>query len=167
MPKEIYCGIKKVPKGKRLGTMKECAEKGQISYYGLKKVDPKLIESIQKGAEKKESRDKLAINMVRLRGRVSKLKKDILGTKNQKEKEKLKKELEKAEKELAEVAAKFKKMESQKKQSRTKRSRRGSKKSKTSSKRKSRSQKRSKKRSRRGSKRGSRKGSKKRRSSKK
>ena len=151
MPKEIYCGAKKVPKGKRLGSMKECAEKGQISYWGLKKIDPKLIESIQKGVEKKESRDKLAIKMVGLIGRVNKLKKDIQGTKNSKEKTKLQKDLEKTEKELAEVRSKFKKIESQRKSSRPKK--RSSK--KRSSKRRSRRSKKksSKRRSRKGSKR--------------
>ena len=30
---DIYCGINKTPKGQRLGTMKECAEKGQIRRF--------------------------------------------------------------------------------------------------------------------------------------
>jgi hypothetical protein len=34
---DIYCSIGKVPSGKRLGSMKECAELGQIRYYGIKK----------------------------------------------------------------------------------------------------------------------------------
>ena len=45
---EPYCGIKKPPKGYRRGNMKECAEKGKISYFGLKKVDPKIIEAVRK-----------------------------------------------------------------------------------------------------------------------
>ena len=41
---EIFCGIGKVPAKSRLGSMKECAEKKQIRYYGVKKVDPKILE---------------------------------------------------------------------------------------------------------------------------
>ena len=39
---KIYCGIGKVPKGSKRGSMKECVESGQIRYYGIKKIDPKL-----------------------------------------------------------------------------------------------------------------------------
>ena len=44
MSDEIYCGIGKVPKGKRLGTMKECVEANQVRLYGIYKVDKKLLE---------------------------------------------------------------------------------------------------------------------------
>lgn len=44
---KIYCGINKIPKGHKRGNMKECAEKGQIRYYGIKKVDQKMVELAQ------------------------------------------------------------------------------------------------------------------------
>lgn len=37
---EIYCGAKKVPKGKREGTKEECIKKSQIRRYGLSLVNP-------------------------------------------------------------------------------------------------------------------------------
>lgn len=163
MPKKIYCGIGKVPKNSQLGSMKECAEKGAVRYWGLKKVDPKLIEAMKRKSSKKESRDKLAIKMVGLRGRVNKLKKDISGTKDKKQKAELEKKLEQAEKDLSVAIKNFKKADAERKQSR---SRKGSKRSSRKSSRKSRS------RSRRQSKRSlrrrtSRKSSKKRSSRKK
>ena len=36
---EPYCGVGKMPKGYRRGTMRECVDMKQIRYYGLKKVD--------------------------------------------------------------------------------------------------------------------------------
>lgn len=95
--KDIYCGIGPVTKGRRTGTMKECAEKKQIRQYGLKKIDPKLLKHAEKSIIKgNESRDKLAVKMVGLRARVKKLKDS--GTK---------KELEKAEDELFKIQEKF------------------------------------------------------------
>ena len=44
----IHCGITKPKKGKRLGTMEECAKKKQVRLFGLNKIDPKIIDSIQK-----------------------------------------------------------------------------------------------------------------------
>ena len=41
---DVFCGIGKVPPKAKLGSMKECAEKKQIRYYGVKKVDPKILE---------------------------------------------------------------------------------------------------------------------------
>ena len=37
----IYCDLGEVPKGKKRGSMKECAESGKISYWGEKKADKK------------------------------------------------------------------------------------------------------------------------------
>lgn len=44
----IYCGIDKIPKGKKIGSMKQCAEKNQIRYWGLNKVDKTLAEAVRK-----------------------------------------------------------------------------------------------------------------------
>ena len=41
---KIYCGSGKLPKGYRLGSMKECLDKGKVNLYGLYKIDPKLIK---------------------------------------------------------------------------------------------------------------------------
>jgi len=38
-----YCGIKKIPKGRKRGTMAECAELGKVMYYGVEKIDPAVL----------------------------------------------------------------------------------------------------------------------------
>lgn len=38
-----YCGIKKVPKGRKRGTVKECKEAKQIRYYGLTNADVEIL----------------------------------------------------------------------------------------------------------------------------
>lgn len=154
-PKKIYCSIGPVPKSQKLGSMKECAEKKQIRYYGIKKIDPKLLESISRGSKGKETRDKLAIKMIGLRGRVGRITKDIASEKDKTKKEKLVLDLAKAKSEFAEVSAKFSKADKER------RSRGGSK--RRSKKRSNRVSRRSGKKSRGGSrKRSSKKGSKKR-----
>jgi hypothetical protein len=154
-PKKVYCSVGTIPKGQRLGTMKECADLKQIRYYGVKKIDPKLLEAIKKNSVKKESRDKLAIDMARLRGRVSGISKKISGEKDKDKKAKLQEDLEKAKNELAIAIKKFKQADDARVKTKGG-SRKGSMKSKSGSRSKSRSRSR---RSRGGSRRKSRKGS--------
>lgn len=45
-----YCGIGKIPKGKKRGTAKECIKANQIRYYGLEKID---MDAINKAKKKK------------------------------------------------------------------------------------------------------------------
>ena len=46
---EPYCGIKDpLPKNKRLGTMDECYTIGEVRYYGLNKIDSRIIENKKK-----------------------------------------------------------------------------------------------------------------------
>lgn len=48
---KIYCGIAddaNIPKGKKRGNMKECAEKGQVAYWGKLKTDSVQIKIAQK-----------------------------------------------------------------------------------------------------------------------
>ncbi len=46
---EPYCGIKDpLPKNKRLGTMDECYTVGEVRYYGLNKIDSRIIENKKK-----------------------------------------------------------------------------------------------------------------------
>lgn len=42
--KEPFCGIGAVPEGKRRATPKECIDKGQVRYYGIVGIDPKLFK---------------------------------------------------------------------------------------------------------------------------
>ncbi len=95
---DIYTGIRAVPKGKRQGTMKECAELGRISYYGKYKTDPKYIELMlnPKSKEKKMSRDKIFAKLVSARSKVRKIREEITHGKDKTKKEKAEKDLKPA-----------------------------------------------------------------------
>lgn len=73
--KNIYCGIGKVPTDKIRGTAKECIVTNQVRYYGIKKIDIKLIENKDLMNPDKELK-KLRKMEVILRGMANKLKKD-------------------------------------------------------------------------------------------
>ena len=101
MSDDIYCGIGKPPKGKKIGSMKECAEMGQVRYYGIKKVDKKLIDNILNEKKRKSSsagkldakKQTLFESFVVLKAKIKKLEALIGATKDKKEKVKLEKEL--------------------------------------------------------------------------
>lgn len=54
---KIHCAIGDVPNGKRRGTQKECLDKGQVRYYGIKHIDKSLIKP--KTGKKEKSKDEL------------------------------------------------------------------------------------------------------------
>jgi hypothetical protein len=106
MSSDIYCGIKKVPKNKKLGSMKECAEKGQVSYWGLKKIDTKILENTK--SVKKMSLDKTRTNKIKLDTRLKKLTKDLDVAKDKEKKSTLKKEITKTKKDLEKATKEYK-----------------------------------------------------------
>ena len=71
---KAYCGIKKVPKGRRLGTMKDCAKSSQIRYWGINKVDKQILSKQKK---KPIKRVKLSDKKVQPSSKIKALKKDI------------------------------------------------------------------------------------------
>jgi len=155
MPKQVVCGIGKVGKNQKLGSMKECAEKKQIRYWGVNKVDPKILELAKKGSRKGDTRLSVLKQMMGLRGKISKIQKQLKTEKDKKEKDKLEKEKAKFEAELNVVVKKFDKIEKEKgKKGGSRKSSRGSRKGSRRSSRKG-----SRRTSRKGSKRTSRKGS--------
>lgn len=101
MVSKAYCGIGKVPKNKKRGSMKECAEQGQIRYYGLKKIDKRLAENAAKLKKLKDIAPekinqkimKLTIEYATLLGKIRGVKTKIEGEKDKKKKEKLNKEV--------------------------------------------------------------------------
>jgi hypothetical protein len=107
---DIYTGIREVPKGKRQGTMKECAELGRISYFGKYKTDPRLIELMlnPKLKEKKMSRDKIFGKLVASRSKVRKLKEAVTHEKNKTKKAQAEKDLKSALIELEKWTKEFK-----------------------------------------------------------
>lgn len=44
MSDNIFCGVNRIPKGKQLGTARQCANKKQIRYYGLVKVEKDILK---------------------------------------------------------------------------------------------------------------------------
>lgn len=41
----MYCGVKNPPKGRERGTPEYCAERNQVRYYGIKKINKKLVRT--------------------------------------------------------------------------------------------------------------------------
>ena len=106
--KSVFCGISQpIPKTHRLGSMKECLDLKQVRYYGLKKIDSKLADSIN---IKKETKNELMIKMAGLRGKLTKLKRDNDNSKNFDEKTKIIAEYEKIRKEILSLNEKIQKM---------------------------------------------------------
>ena len=103
---DIYCGAKKVPKNKKLGSMVECAEKGQVSYWGIKKIDNRVLENTQ--GQKKVSLDKARTNKIKLDTRLKKMLKDLEVAKDKEKKQSLKKDIEKTKKELEKAIKEYK-----------------------------------------------------------
>lgn len=141
---DIYCGVGKVPKGKKVGSMIQCAEKKQIRYYGIKKIDQRIIDNIVLHNNKNsDRRQKIISKMMKTSGKIKKLERKIMAEKDVESKNKLKKELTTLKEQLSETRKELKVIEDKRKLSRSKKS------SKKSSRKSSkRSLKRSKKSSR-------------------
>jgi hypothetical protein len=104
---KVFCGITQpIPKGYRLGSMTECLEKKQIRYYGLKKIDNKLADSLNK----KDSKKDIMLKVAGLRGKLSKLKKDIDASKNIESKKKMMADFDIVRKEIITLNEKYKKL---------------------------------------------------------
>lgn len=119
---QIYCGIGKIPKSSRLGSMKECAEKKQIRYYGVKKVDSKLIEATKTKKKKSDyglespGRRKLLSAMGSLRGKIKNIKRRIESEKNKDKKKDLETELAELNDKLKVVLKNFSEFEKKRKE---------------------------------------------------
>ena len=105
--KKIYCGIDNpIPVGYRLGSMQECFDVGKVMYYGVKKIDSKVLDS-KKNNDLDENA--LQIKKVGLMGKITKIKKDLLKIDNINEQNKLKKEYDLIAKEINSIEEKIKK----------------------------------------------------------
>lgn len=112
-----YCGADEVPKGYRVGNMKECTEKKQVRLYGIKKIDKKTFQLQKKILKDKkelpETREKLLLLLAGLRGKIRTLKVRSVQGKDKKIKDTYKKELKQAENKLNKVIPKLQKIEKQ------------------------------------------------------
>jgi hypothetical protein len=121
--KKIYCGTNKPTKNQRIGSLKECAEKKQIRYYGLKKIDKKTVDNALRKDVIPETREQLLLRLTSLRGLIRRVKGRYETTKDITSKNQYHDEWKKAEKDLLAIMKKFKSIEKVKKvKSKTKKS---------------------------------------------
>lgn len=62
-----YCGIGKIPKGKKRGTAEECIKANQIRYYGLEKIDMDTVNKAKKKKPKTGTYIQESIKLINLR----------------------------------------------------------------------------------------------------
>lgn len=118
--KKINCGFRELRKNERRGTMKECAEMGKISYYGIKKIDSKTLEMIQKKKNITKDLEKMKVKLVGIKGELKKLKTDISKEKDKKTKKKMETEYKEKEKKFDELLKEYQKMNKEKESKKTK-----------------------------------------------
>ena len=87
---KINCGIGNLKKNQKRGSMKQCSDKGQIRYYGLKKVDKRIIDNLKKDKKMKISRGDILKKLTVLRVKIKNNKSKIMAEKDKEKKEKLK-----------------------------------------------------------------------------
>ncbi len=110
---KVYCGIEKpIPNGYRIGSMEECLNAGKVNYYGIKKIDSRLVDAKNKKKEEKKTLSQLQVSLAGLIGKESRLRKIISDAKTVEEKEKFKAELEETRKERAKISEKISKLKS-------------------------------------------------------
>jgi hypothetical protein len=102
--KKPYCGIGKIPKNKKQGSIQDCAEAKQIRKYGLEKVEREEIQT--KKDQRNEEKQKLLISV--MKNKLSKLIKKIKDEKNEEKKNDLKEEAKKVLRELNDLKSRTK-----------------------------------------------------------
>ena len=111
----IYCGIENLPKGKTRGSMKECIEKNQVRYWGLKKIDSKLIASMSTSKNIPSTRRKLIEKAVIIDAKIKNLIKKLKFSKNinESDKEKIGNDIKKLKEQRKKIKDELKKKESE------------------------------------------------------
>lgn len=114
--KTPYCGMNKTlpkPKTQRRGSMKECAELGQIRYWGLHKADEKTaFASRNRRSNEKATKTKLLNQFGSLRGKIQRMQKDMPREKDAKKKAEMKETLAKMMTEVRIVSKKLNELNS-------------------------------------------------------
>ena len=100
-----YCGIEsKVPKGYHRATMQECIDNKQVRYYGLHKIDKRLLEAPKQKKVSNKDREKQISKLIIVKAKVKKLKEKIEDTDDVDEKAVLKDQLKALKKEGVEIS---------------------------------------------------------------
>lgn len=87
------CGTSDLKKGQRHGSMPECAMMGQVRYWGIKRVDNKLLESVKASRKVKPNRLKLMLAITSARSKAKKLEKEVALEKDKKKKKQKQEEI--------------------------------------------------------------------------
>ncbi len=110
---KLYCGIQEpIPSGYRLGSMEECLNAGKVNYYGIKKIDSRLIASKRKEhlvEEINKKIHKLRMETAKLSGTESRHKKNLDKAETATEKSKIKKLIQEVKEERDEIIKKINK----------------------------------------------------------
>ena len=130
---KAYCGIAKIPKGYKRGSMKDCAEAGQIRYYGLKKIDSKLVEHSKKSKKGQAKRNTIIEQKATIKGKINITTKNFKAEKDPKKKKLIGEQYKKLVIELKKLNAELEKISSSRISSKKRsKSRKGSMKSRKS-----------------------------------
>jgi hypothetical protein len=105
--KNVVCSARPLKIGESRGSMKECADKKQIGYWGFKKADPNIVQTQFDKEVSLADRNKELVLASKYRGRVRRLKQTIEFSKKPDEVAEAKEELIKTERLLLEHEAKF------------------------------------------------------------
>lgn len=112
MAKKVYCGVGKTPKKSKKGTMKECAEAGQIRLFGKYKVDENLIKHAKKAKKTKDDRMTVLLQKARMKGRMVALKRKHANEKDAAKKKIISAEYKELVREVRKVNAKLRQFSS-------------------------------------------------------
>ncbi|NNF86548.1 MAG: hypothetical protein HKM26_08345 [Winogradskyella sp.] len=93
MSEGLYYGPGTPPKNKRRANIKEALEANQIRYYGVKKIDKRIVTKAQQKSQDEETIRSLANKKIRLMVKIKKLIAQIKKETNIKKKDKMKDEV--------------------------------------------------------------------------
>lgn len=121
---KIYCGAQDPPpKSYKRGTMKQCIDKNQVRYYGVKRIDQNLyLKHVQNKGQ--PDKVKLRTKAAGLQGKANNLLKKYNKAKKESEKMKLKKEYNDIVKQYNDINKKIRQMSRSKSKGSRKRSKR-------------------------------------------
>jgi IMP dehydrogenase/GMP reductase len=109
---KVYYGVLPLKKNQRYGSMKEAVDANQVRYFGLKKIDPLIVNNSKKNkkavAERKESKLLLGEKIVQITGKLNKLAKSIPTLKTKLDVIHTKAEIDKLDKEKKELMKQYK-----------------------------------------------------------
>lgn len=114
MVRDFYCGVRD-PRGKRYGSMEECAEAGEVRYYGLNKIDRRLVAAHSDSKKNEKTRQELITKLIVYRAKFQKFTDDLKFAKTKKETDEIKKKIDEFDAKKKATIAKIKFIDESKK----------------------------------------------------